>query len=1021
MVHPIHVAVKGRSRFRVTGLYHSESCRTYLESRLSKRGEILSISASTLTGNILVVHRPDRTPSEVAFVILQLVLKYTNEKKSDEPQRTTTVVGSNATVGRDKSERNGNSAGRRILRKLVAKSEPQKTDPWHLMEVTDVLEKNDSHGILGLSGQTAVLKIKKFGPNLLPESVPRSGMSIFFSQFKSLPVALLGVAAGISVFTGGIADAIVVSGVVAINAIIGYITESGSERTIHSLKRLVRPNASLIRDGVVEEKSTEGVVPGDLLVLRPGSYVVADARLTETEHLTVDESALTGESMPVEKTTDVLTNGCEIPLAERRNMVYMGTLVIGGQGLAVAVATGRYTEIGKIQSLSSEVKPPDTPTERQLDHMGSQLGILSIGICGAVFAIGMLRGYGFLEMLKSSIALAVAAVPEGLPAVATTTLALGLRNMKKQHVLIRHLEAVETLGSLQTICLDKTGTITLNKMSVRELHAGMRQMNFADGKFVAGSDYISPYACDELLRLIHVSVLCNESEVAARDGQYCVTGSSTENALIHMALSIGLDPRPLREKHPRLRILHRSEGQNIMTTLHRADDSRGKIVYAVKGSPREVLSLCTSHVVHGQQSRLTEEDRQVIEIANERMAGRALRVLGFAYALGNGEMGCMHHDRPNGVEYIWLGMVGMADPIRKGVKELISQFHTAGIDTVMITGDQTPTAYAIGKELNLSRGEEMEILDSTHLADMDPDALRALSERVPIFSRVSPAHKLQIVQSLQRAGRVVAMTGDGINDGPALKVADVGIAMGHTGTDLAREVADVVLEDDNLQTMIVAISQGRTIYNNIRKAIHYLLSTNMSEIGLMFVAIGAGLGQPLNTMQLLWINLISDIFPGLALALEPPEPDVLTKPPRSREVQILKPSDFKNLLLQSALLSSGALAAYGYGIVRYGIGPRAGTLAFLSLSSGQLLHAISCRSTESSIFGGNRLPPNRYLTGAIAGSFAIQGLAVAVPGLRNLLGNTPIDIADGAVIAGASFLPFVANELTKQTRKGCPQ
>jgi Ca2+-transporting ATPase len=301
---------------------------------------------------------------------------------------------------------------------------------------------------------------------------------------------------------------------------------------------------------------------------------------------------------------------------------------------------------------------------------------------------------------------------------------------------------------------------------------------------------------------------------------------------------------------------------------------------------------------------------------------------------------------------------------------------------------------------------------------MDPDALRSLCEHVPIFSRVSPAHKLQIVQALQRAGRLVAMTGDGINDGPALKVADVGIAMGHTGTDLAREVADVVLEDDNLQTMIVAISQGRTIYNNIRKSIHYLLSTNMSEIMVMFVAIGAGLGQPLNTLQLLWINLISDIFPGLALALDPPEPDVLTQPPRSQDEEILRPADFKKLLLQSALLSSGALAAYGYGIARYGLGPQAGTLAFLSLSSGQLLHALSCRSTERSVFGGNPLPPNPYLAGAIGGSFAIQGLAVAVPGLRNLLGNTPINVADGAVIAGTSVLPLIMNELTKGTRKG---
>ena len=1061
MVNPLHVAVKGRSRFSVSGLYHSDSCRAYLETELGKRSEILRISASTLTGNVLVFHRPERTPAEIAVVISNLVLAYTRVRTRGGAQTSRMIRESSAmrrgefkrddsssgrpilpklaakaeaqTAGRARKARriceaaptrqeelkpNGNSSSRRILRKLVAKAEAQQAQPWHLMKVANVLERLESNGAMGLSGQIAVLKIRKFGPNVLPESVPRSGLAIFFSQFNSLPVALLGVAAAISVCTGGIADAIVIAGVVAINAVIGYVTESGSEKTIHSLKRLVRPNASVIRDGVVEEKSTDTVVPGDVLVLRAGCYVSADARLIETQHLNVDESALTGESMPVEKTAEPLTSRPEIPLADRRNMVYMGTLVIGGHGLAVVVATGRYTEIGAIQSLSSEVKPPDTPMEKQLDHMGRQLGILSIVVCGAVFVIGMLRGYGFLEMLKSSLALAVAAVPEGLPAVATTTLALGLQNMKRQHVLIRHLEAVETLGSIQTICLDKTGTITLNKMTVRALHAGMRQMRFNDGKFTSGNDYISPYACDELLRLLHVAVLCNESEVAVEDGCHSITGSSTENALLYMALSVGIDPNALRDQHPRLHIVHRYEGQNTMTTLHRTDDPQGKIIFATKGSPREVLSLCAFHIKDGKQYRLSDEDRRGIEVANERMAGSALRVLGLAYALRGAEVGLQEGDYQNGEQYIWLGMVGMADPIRDGLKELIGQFHTAGIDTVMITGDQTPTAYAIAKELSLSRAEEMEIIDSTHLADMDPDVLRALSERVPVFSRVSPAHKLQIVQSLQRAGRVIAMTGDGINDGPALKAADVGIAMGHTGTDLAREVADVVLEDDNLQTMIVAISQGRTIYNNIRKTIQYLLSTNMSEIMLMFVAIGAGLGQPLNIMQLLWINLISDIFPGLALALEPPEPDVLTRPPRSQDEQILRPADYKKLLLQSALLTSGSLAAYGYGIVRYGIGPRASTLAFLSLSSGQLLHAINCRSTERSIWGGKQLPPNRYLNGAMAGSFVMQGLAIAVPGLRNLLGNTPINVTDGAVIAGASVLPFIVNDLAKGTRKG---
>jgi len=366
---------------------------------------------------------------------------------------------------------------------------------------------------------------------------------------------------------------------------------------------------------------------------------------------------------------------------------------------------------------------------------------------------------------------------------------------------------------------------------------------------------------------------------------------------------------------------------------------------------------------------------------------------------------------------VWLGLVGMADPVRDGLKGLIGEFHNAGIDTVMITGDQSPTAYAIGKELNLGKGEQLEILDSTHLMDIDPEVMKALCKRVHVFSRVSPAHKLQIVQVLQNAGKVVAMTGDGINDGPALKAADIGIAMGHTGTDVAREVADVVIEDDNLETMVVAISQGRTIYNNIRKSVHFLLSTNLSEIMVMFTAIAAGLGQPLSAIQLLWINLMSDIAPGLALALEPPEPDVLSQQPRDPSQPIVRTSDFKRITFESAVISAGALGAYGYGIAKYGMGQRAGTIAFLSLTTGQLLHAISCRSERHSMFGKEKLPPNKYLNIALGGSFAIQLLAMVIPGLRNLLGIAPISVLDGVVIGSSAVLPLLVNEGTKKVPK----
>jgi P-type Ca2+ transporter type 2C len=528
---------------------------------------------------------------------------------------------------------------------------------------------------------------------------------------------------------------------------------------------------------------------------------------------------------------------------------------------------------------------------------------------------------------------------------------------------------------------------------------------------MAGEDAIASDESGSLLKLIQISILCNDSEVnRGEDGEYIVNGSATENALIDLAIVAEVDVLEVREQHPLVETNHRSETQNFMKTRH--VNSGGQQLVAVKGNPTEVLELCNWQIEKGEIVPLTEADRLAIEMENERMAGKALRVLGVAYTQGDDSSEPMLLQE----NLIWLGLIGMADPIRNGVKALMRKFHQAGIDTVMITGDQSPTAYAIGKELNLSQGEPLKILDSTHFADIDPEVMKGLCERVHVFARISPAHKLQIVQSLQRAGKVVAMTGDGINDTPALKAAEVGIAMGHTGTDVAREVADVVLEDDNLETTIVAVSQGRTIYSNIRKSVHFLLSTNLSEIAVMLASTTIGLGQPLNAMQLLWLNLVTDIFPGLALALEPPEPDILRSPPRPPDEPILKQSDFKRITLESATLSLSTLGAYGYGIRRYGISPQASTIAFMSLVMGQLFHAISCRSEKQGIFSEKKLPPNRYLALALGGSFSLQLISIAIPGLRSLLNLTTIDLLDSAVIGGGALLPLIVHETAKEVK-----
>ncbi|WP_339376514.1 cation-translocating P-type ATPase [Calothrix sp. NIES-2098] len=1039
IVRAIHTAVKGRARYKVDKLHYSQSLKQYLELRLKDEAGIRDVFANPLTGNVLVIFQPDFSPQAIASLIKTIVCDFL--EKGRKSLAKTPVISPSLPNRSDFTSK---------MRKLTTSTQEQQILPWHILKAETAIADLHTSATAGLSSNNAQANLQKYGANILPASTTRSKLSIFIDQFKSLPVGLLSVAAGLSIATGGMADAVVIMGVVFINAVIGYATESNSEKIINSLKHLVKRSAVVIRDGISQEISASEIAIGDILVLRPGSYVAADARLIEANRLSVDESALTGESLPVPKSTEPLSKQ-DIPLGDRVNMVYMGTLVTGGQGLAVVVATGQFTEMGRIHTLVSESQMPETPMQKQLDQAGSQLVVVSGAVCAVVFGIGLLRGYGLLEMLKSSISLAVAAVPEGLPTIATTTLALGIANMRRHKVLIRRLDAVETLGSVQTICLDKTGTLTENKMSVVELYTDTQSIQVtSDGKFIARSQDINPYNCDRLLKLIHVSVLCNESEVHQNpDGEYVVKGSATENALIYLAISAGVDVIQLKENYPCCRINHRSEHQNFMSTVHSlkpqdtlsstsdtvpvvaatteigslqpltikkkrrgrppSSHRRQKQLVAIKGSPSEVLEMSTQQIKDGELVPLTEADRLAIENENEVMAGKGLRILGAAYthidaAQTNGNV---PHD------VIWLGLIGMADPIRNGVKDLMGVFHQAGINTVMITGDQSPTAYAIGKELHLSQGEQLEILDSTDLHNLDPELMKGLCDRVNVFARVSPANKLQIVQALQSANKVVSMTGDGINDAPALKVADVGIAMGHTGTDAAREVADIVLENDNLETMIIAVSHGRTIYNNIRKSVHFLLSTNMSEIMVMLTATTAGIGQPLTAMQLLWLNLVTDIFPGLALALEPPEPDVLSQPPRNPEERIIKTSDFQRIIFESATISVSSLAAYGYAISRYGIGAQASTIGFMSLTMAQLLHTLSCRSPQHSIFSTEKLPANRYLTIALSGSFGLQILAAVIPGLRQLLNLTPINLLDGAVIGTSALLPFIVNEGTK--------
>jgi len=1009
----VHNAVPGRIRYKVTGLHRCEEMRDFLVSNLARTEPVERVSANVLTGNILVIFDPLSNPKVIWSLLLNLIVDF-EKKFSAEGDRQTACQAIPSFPDAEQQlppfvsehEQKGDNGQGTVAHRVG--QEPG----WHLLDCDAVLTRLNSSPYQGLAPAAARRNRARYGMNVFPEAEARSGFAIFVDQFKSMPVALLAAAAGISVLTGGMADAIVIMAVVGINAVIGYFTESEAEKTISSLKSLVRPSALVKRNSAAVEVPAREVLVGDILILKPGTYVAADARLVGVDNLTVDESALTGESVPTVKKVHVLTRR-DIPLSERTNMVYAGTLVTGGQGIATVVAVGQATEIGRVQALVSEASAPETLVERELNRTGNQLVAVSSAVCGLVFVLGMFRGGNLLQLLKVAISLAVAAVPEGLPAVATTTLALGVKTMRRSKVLIRDLEAVCTLGSIQTICLDKTGTLTRNRMSVVRVHCGERSYSVREGRFEWEGQDTNPYTRDELLTMMHVCVLCNETHIDSKNGNQVLRGSPTENALIEMAISAGVDVHAVRERYPRLGIHYRSEARQSMSTLHAVSEN-GRLL-AFKGSPLEVLAKCTGQIRDGETAPLSETDRDAIELENERMAGDALRVLGIAYCTGDDSSGDLEE-----CELTWLGLIGMTDPVREGVKDSIKAFHTAGVDTVMITGDQSATAYAVGRDLELNNGKALRVLDATDLQGADPSVMKALCKDVNVFARVSPSHKLLIVQALQEAGKVIAMTGDGINDGPALKAADVGIAMGRAGTDVAREIAEVVLEEDDLETLIVSLSEGRTIYNNIRKTVHYLLATNFSEVMLTALAVGLGLGYPLTAMQLLWINLVSDIFPGLALALEAPEPDVLSRPPRNPQEPLVRKQDLKRIAFEGATMTAGSLAAYAYGILKYGNGPIAGTIAFQSLTLSQILHAYSCRSESHTIFDA-KLQPNKYLTAAIVGSLGLQVVAQVVPGIRNLLGSSRLGLMDAIVVAVPAVISLLVSELSKKRGLGDKQ
>ena len=882
-------------------------------------------------------------------------------------------------------------------------------EPWHALTAAQTAVHFGCAPHDGLSAEDVAERLHRYGANRLPEPEQRSGLSIFIDQLKSAPVALLAGSAVLSAATGGLLDAGAIVVVILANAAIGYVTESGAERTIRALERSEPPPVRVRRNGALCLVDSADVVPGDVIQLRRAIVVPADARLLSARALTVDESALTGESLPVEKDASAVER-LDAPLAEQRNMVFRGTVTTGGEGEALVVATGSATQIGLIQHLLGAVERSETPLQEQLSRLGMQLVVGSSIICGGVFALGLLRGHNWMQMLKTSVSLAVAAIPEGLPTVAITTLALGIRRMEAHNVSVRHLGAVETLGAVQALCMDKTGTITENRMAVQAVAVAEQAFDVVQGGLVSRGNNGDAESGASLAWLLRIGVLCSEVTLSGKGEQTQFVGSPTECALVQFAVAQGLDVRVERRQNPLLGIHHRSEAVQVMATLHAGQDGNGR-TWAVKGRPGDILARCRRRLIQGRVDVLDELAREEIDTQNERMTGRALRVLGMAFAPE-----ASTEELPD--ELIWVGLVGIADPPRPGTKELLSRFHAAGIDTLMITGDQGGTAHAIAREVGLARDGRIEILDSLALERLEPEVLRTLVMRAHVFARVSPAHKLRVVQALQAAGRVVAMTGDGINDGPALKAAHVSVAMGSVGTEVARDVADVVLTDDRLESVLVAVELGRTIYDDIRKAVRFILATNLSEILLTAAQVALGRSEVLTPMQLLWINILTDVFPELALAVQPPESDVLQRPPRPAGEPMFKRRDMMRVGREGALIAGTALAAQAWAARRYGQGPEANTVAFMTLTSAQLLHAISARSEQHSIFGRNSLAPNPYLAATVGGALGLQVLAGLLPPLRRVLGTTRVAPSDWLVSAGFAVIPLVVNELLKLRRPG---
>jgi Ca2+-transporting ATPase len=898
---------------------------------------------------------------------------------------------------------------------------------WHELETKQVLKKLDTTE-KGLSEEEAGRRLRKYGPNELKKEKEKSRLMMFLNQFRSVLVIILIAATVFSAIIGQIIDAVAILIIVVINSVFGFVQEYKAEKTIEALRKLTTPGAVVIRDGKAKKIPSSQLVPGDVVVLEDGSKIPADIRITESVELRIDESSITGESSPVSKETRTVRTNV---LAERKNIAFMGTLVTYGRGNGVVVETGMSSEMGRIAHIIQEKEEEATPLQNKLNAFGKRLGILILFISILVIVIGLMREVVLagiplsdptlpdilVKMVMTGIALAVAAIPEGLPAIVTITLALGLRRLSGRNALMRTLPSVETLGSTTVICSDKTGTLTKNEMTVSDIWYFNRDVEVTGGGYEPEGDFLIKGKGGQdkersLHQLLKVSALCNNAGLGKVHGKWEITGDPTEAALVVAAAKGGIKEASL-SMFPREKEVPFTSESKMMVTVNKS--GRGHLVCA-KGAPEKILSICSRLYVDGKTVKLTHEHRKRILDKNHSMTSNSLRVLGVAYREERKPPG--HPGR----DLVFLGLVGMRDPPRDGVKEDIELCKKAGIKAVMITGDHANTASAIARNLGMLT-ENQRVITGEELEGMTDSRLVEIVDDVSVYARVNPEHKVRIVDALRKKGHIIAMTGDGVNDAPALKNADIGIAMGIKGTDVAKEASDMILTDDNFSSIVRAVKEGRGIYDNIKKFIQYLLSSNLGEVLVVFIAMLIGLGFYITTengaflfipilgpLQLLWINILTDAFPALALGVDPPSPGIMDRKPRDPKERILSRPMFTDILLMGSLMAAGTLLLFWYYLPLGG--EIAMTVAFTAIVTMELARVQAVRMKYNIGFLSNS-----KMIVALALSLGLQLIVVYTPSLQTVFNTVALGVAEWGSILLVTFTVMVIMWINGRLRR----